>query len=71
MTSRLAYASRRRATPDLRIHRGGLLTTVQDAGRWGYQAFGVPVAAHPTGLHALANRLVANAPEAATLQVRP
>ena len=26
------------------VHRAGLLTTVQDLGRWGQQSWGVPVA---------------------------
>jgi antagonist of KipI len=48
---------------------GGLLTTVQDLGRIGYQRYGVPVAgaADAPALRA-ANRLVGNAPGAAGLE---
>ena len=55
--------------PFLRIEKPGLLTTVQDLGRWGYQDRGVPVAG-PMDLysHRLANLLVENEPEAATLE---
>jgi len=28
----------------VRVIRGGMLTTIQDTGRWGYQSRGVPVA---------------------------
>lgn len=48
----------------------GLLTTVQDGGRWGYQAFGVPVAGPMDPFaHRLANVLAGNARNAATLEV--
>jgi KipI family sensor histidine kinase inhibitor len=52
------------------IVRPGMLTTVQDLGRWGYQKFGVPVsgAADPVS-HRLANRLVGNPDTAATLEI--
>ncbi len=54
----------------LQVIRPGLLTTIQDRGRWGMQARGVP----PAGpmdpwSHRLANALVGNAPTAATLEV--
>jgi antagonist of KipI len=54
----------------VRVLRPGLLTTVQDTGRWGLQARGVP----PAGpmdpwSHRLANALVGNAASAATLEV--
>jgi urea carboxylase len=54
----------------LLVVRPGLLTTVQDLGRWGYQALGVPVAG-PMDVfsHRLANDLVGNAPDAATLEI--
>ena len=54
----------------VRVRKGGLLTTVQDRGRWGYQAMGVPVAG-PMDLfsHRLANAMVGNAEDAATLEV--
>lgn len=52
------------------VVRPGLLTTVQDLGRWGRQASGVPVAG-PMDLysHRLANRLVGNDEHAAALEV--
>jgi antagonist of KipI len=59
-------------TPNNAIHviRPGLLTTVQDLGRWGHQARGVPVAG-PMDLfsHRLANGLLGNPPSAATLEI--
>ena len=54
----------------VRVRRAGLLTTVQDLGRWGYQAMGVPVAGPMDPYsHRLANALVGNDEEAATLEV--
>lgn len=48
----------------------GLLTTVQDLGRWGHQALGVPVAGPMDVVsHRMANQLVRNTPLAATLEV--
>ena len=45
----------------LSILRPGLLTTVQDLGRWGFQSRGVPVSgAMDWFSHRLANRLVGN-----------
>jgi antagonist of KipI len=54
----------------LRILQAGLLTTVQDTGRWGHQAIGVSVSG-PMDPHAhrLANALVGNPRNAATLEV--
>ena len=50
--------------------RPGLLTTVQDRGRWGWQADGVPVAGPMDGYsHRLANRLVGNSDAAAALEI--
>ena len=54
----------------LRVIRPGLLTTIQDLGRWGHQSHGVP----PAGpmdpwSHRLANALVGNDASAATLEV--
>jgi antagonist of KipI len=48
----------------------GLLTTVQDRGRFGYQKYGVPVsgAVDDTALR-LGNRLVGNPPDAAGLEI--
>jgi KipI family sensor histidine kinase inhibitor len=52
------------------VVRPGLLTTVQDLGRWGYQAWGVPVAGPmDPWSHRAANVLVGNAPEAAVLEI--
>jgi len=52
------------------IERPGMLTTVQDLGRWGYQHLGVPVAGPMDSYsHRLANRLVGNPDEAAALEV--
>ena len=47
-----------------------MLTTIQDRGRWGWQAQGVPVAGpmDPCA-HRLANALVGNGRDAATLEV--
>ncbi|MGH9374282.1 MAG: biotin-dependent carboxyltransferase family protein [Vicinamibacterales bacterium] len=54
----------------LRIVRAGMLTTVQDLGRWGCQAHGVPVAG-PMDIysHRLANRLVGNEDHCAALEI--
>ncbi|MGH9254326.1 MAG: 5-oxoprolinase subunit PxpB [Vicinamibacterales bacterium] len=51
------------------VLRPGLLTTIQDAGRWGYQHLGVPVSGpmDPCA-HRLANALVGNPRDAATLE---
>lgn len=52
------------------VLRPGLLTTVQDSGRWGYQASGVPVAGPMDAVaYRLANATVANASEAAALEI--
>jgi antagonist of KipI len=52
------------------VHRPGLLTTVQDLGRWGHQAWGVPVAGPmDTYAHRTANLLVGNRADAATLEI--
>lgn len=54
----------------IRVIKAGMLTTVQDAGRWGYQSRGVPVAGpmDPCS-HRVANALVGNPRDAATLEV--
>ncbi len=53
----------------IRMVRPGLLTTVQDLGRWGYQQLGVPVAGPMDSYsHRLANALVGNSADAATLE---
>jgi biotin-dependent carboxylase-like uncharacterized protein len=56
--------------PALHVVRPGLLTTVQDRGRWGYQSWGVPVAGpmDPCS-HRVANALVGNDIDLATLEV--
>jgi antagonist of KipI len=52
------------------VVRPGLLTTIQDRGRWGQQSQGVPVGgAMDTASHRIANALVGNGPDAATLEV--
>jgi antagonist of KipI len=57
-------------TGAIHVRRPGLLTTVQDLGRWGHQATGVPVAGPmDTYSHRLANLLVGNDPSAAGLEI--
>ena len=52
------------------VIKPGLLTTVQDRGRWGFQSRGVSVAGPMDAYaHRLANVLVGNADDAATLEV--
>lgn len=54
----------------LLVVKPGLLTTVQDLGRFGHQAAGVPVAGPMDAFsHRMANQLVANDPAAATLEI--
>jgi antagonist of KipI len=54
----------------VRIVRAGLMTTVQDLGRLGLQSRGVPPAGPmDPASHRLANVLVGNRPDAATLEV--
>jgi biotin-dependent carboxylase-like uncharacterized protein len=58
------------STGALHILKPGLLTTVQDLGRYGHQASGVPVAGPmDTFSHRLANQLTGNAIDAATLEI--
>ena len=53
----------------LTIIRPGMFTTVQDCGRWGFQARGVPVSgAMDVFSHRLANALVGNSDDSATLE---
>ncbi|HZR24894.1 MAG TPA: biotin-dependent carboxyltransferase family protein [Vicinamibacterales bacterium] len=54
----------------VRVIKPGMLTTIQDAGRWGYQSRGVPVAGpmDPCSFR-LANALVGNARTAAALEI--
>jgi antagonist of KipI len=54
----------------LLVIRSGMLTTVQDLGRWGYQHRGVPVAGPMDSYsHRLANQLLGNEIDAATLEI--
>jgi antagonist of KipI len=54
----------------LRVLKPGLQTTVQDLGRWGFQAFGVTVAGPmDPASHRIANAMVGNPRDAATLEV--
>jgi antagonist of KipI len=54
----------------IHVARPGWLTTVQDSGRWGFQALGVPVAgAMDPYSHRLANATAGNLADAATLEV--
>ena len=56
--------------PSISVVKPGMLTTVQDTGRWGYQARGVPVAGPMDPVsHRLANALVGNERSAALLEV--
>jgi KipI family sensor histidine kinase inhibitor len=68
--SSIATAQTSRDVPaGLTVLAPGLFTTVQDLGRWGHQALGVPVAgAMDTSSHRIANQLVANPEDAATLE---
>jgi antagonist of KipI len=52
------------------VVKPGMLTTIQDAGRWGFQSRGVPVAGPMDPVsHRLANALVRNPPRAAGLEI--
>ena len=54
----------------LQVIKPGLLTTVQDLGRYGHQASGVPVAGPMDSFsHRLANQLLGNDADAATLEI--
>ena len=54
----------------LRVLKPGMLTTVQDVGRWGQQQSGVPVAGPMDWYsHRLANQLVGNDDRAALLEI--
>jgi antagonist of KipI len=57
-------------THAITVIRPGMLTTVQDLGRWGFQSNGVPVAGPMDEYsHVLANRIAGNLPSAAALEV--
>jgi antagonist of KipI len=52
------------------VIRAGMLTTVQDLGRWGQQHLGVPVAGPMDWYaHRLANAVIGNPPDAAALEI--
>lgn len=54
----------------IKVINPGLLTTVQDTGRWGYQRFGMPVAGVMDRFaYRTANLLVGNNPDAAVLEM--
>ena len=54
----------------LQVIAPGMLTTIQDRGRWGWQSCGVPVAGSMDAVsHRIANALVGNDPEAALLEI--
>ena len=54
----------------LKVHRAGILSTLQDRGRYGYQRFGVPVGGVMDDYsHRLANLLVDNPEDEATLEL--
>jgi antagonist of KipI len=54
----------------VRVVKAGMLTTIQDQGRWGLQSRGVPVAGPMDPIsHRLANLLVGNDADAAALEV--
>ena len=56
--------------PGMCVIKPGMLTTIQDTGRWGYQAHGVPVAGPMDPVsHRVANALVGNARDAALLEI--
>ena len=58
------------STAALAVVKPGLLTSVQDLGRFGHQASGVPVAGPMDAFsHRLANQLVGNDADAATLEI--
>jgi KipI family sensor histidine kinase inhibitor len=59
----------RRTSRFITVLRPGLLTTIQDSGRWGNQSLGVPVAGPMDhAAHRLANAIVGNPAGAATLE---
>jgi len=70
--SRIANLESRTSSAESRsitVLTPGLFTTVQDAGRWGYQDRGVPVSGPmDRNAHRVANSLVGNALDAATLE---
>ena len=64
-----ADAPSERAARSVTVLRPGLFTTVQDEGRWGHQASGVPVSGSLDRVsHCIANVAVGNPVDAATLE---
>ena len=62
--------ARGRQPATVHVIKPGMLTTIQDGGRWGFQARGVPVAGPMDPVsHRLANALVGNVREAAALEI--
>ena len=62
--------SRVEGHPVIEILEGGLLTTVQDGGRFGFQSLGVPVSGvMDRAAMRAANQLVSNAPDAPVLEI--
>jgi antagonist of KipI len=56
--------------PVVHVMKPGLLSTIQDRGRWGFQALGVSVAGPMDPVsHRIANSLAGNPPDAATIEV--
>lgn len=56
--------------PIFTVKKSGLLTTIQDSGRWGYQSFGIPASgAMDTFSYRIANALVGNPLHAAVLEI--
>jgi antagonist of KipI len=56
--------------PDVHVIKPGLLTTVQDQGRWGFQALGVSVAGPMDPVsQRIANAMAGNPADAATLEI--
>ena len=54
----------------IHVNSPGMLSTVQDLGRWGFQNLGVPVAGPMDRFsHRLANLLVGNSTSAAGLEI--
>ncbi|WP_434034829.1 biotin-dependent carboxyltransferase family protein [Cupriavidus sp. a3] len=54
----------------MRVERPGMLSLLQDGGRYGYQRFGVPVnGAMDEWSHRLGNVLIGNDPESAALEI--
>ena len=69
-SDRARHATQTPKSPCFHVVKPGLFTTVQDCGRWGWQSFGVPVAGPMDPYsHRVANLLVGNTSDAATLEL--